>query len=273
MKTAARFLSPVICSWLAIAPAFAAGTGNDFVISTSSVDWEQVSGELTFDVFVEREEYSNLDRSGRMVFAVQTGKPDGSPAGMSVSWELKQGNRSVAGGREPMDRGLADVRFRLAGLKPGRYDLSARLMKDPETLKEKATFFRLVEVEPPAQSGRVALCLPRGVPIKAGTYPLHGGVPFPKGALWDEKLIRVVKADGTSVPCRAIVRSRWGSGPEDSIRWLGIDLQADNAPAWWPERKDCRYFIEFGKNAHPSAVEKPLTVAPAPEGLEVNTGP
>lgn len=268
-----RYLFTAVVSCLAIAPLVAARAENDFVISTAGLDWEQLAGELTFDVFLEREEYSNLDRSGRMVFAVQAGKTAGSLAGMTVNWEVKEGSRSVAAGREAMDRGLADVRFRLAGLKPGRYDLSAKLMKGSEILKEKTTIFRVVERKPPAQSGRVALCLPRGVPVKSGTYPLHGGVPFPKGALWDEKLVRVVKADGTSVPFRAIVRSRWGSGPEDSIRWLGVDLQAENAPAWWPDRKDIRYFVEFGKDIRPAAVTSPLTITPLPEGLAVNTGP
>jgi hypothetical protein len=250
----------------------AAGESKGVVIATSAVPWEQVDPALSFTVFVEREEYTTLDRVGRWVFAVQTGKAGGSPTGLVAEWELKQGARKVAEGKAPLDQGLADVRFRLTGLEPGRYTLSASLMRGQERVQTREAFFRYLQKDPPAQQGRVALTLPRGVPISAGTYPLHGGVPFPKGALWDEKEVRVVKADGTLVPCGTVVRSRWGSGPESSIRWLGVDFQGERAPAWWPERKDIRYYVEYGNGARNPAVLPGVKAEATAEGIEVDTG-
>jgi len=243
-----------------------------FAVRTSEVPWQQVERARTFWVFVEREELSALDRVSRMVFAVQNGAKGPKLDSLRVHWTVTHAGRAIAENTASMAKGLVDVGFRVDGLAPGRYEVAAELMQGDKTLEKRATFFRIVKASKPKQSGRIALNLPRGVPLKRGTFPITSGVPFPKGALWSKDHVRVVTADGKTVPVQTIVRSRWGHTPETSIRWLGVDFQAAGARAWWPERKDTQYFLEFGPRVRRTTPAAALSVKETPEGVEVDTG-
>lgn len=243
------------------------------MLTSRDVPWQQVETTPAFRLLVEREDFTTLDRVGRMVFSVQSAKPWPKPDELSVRWEVKSGDESIAKDSAPIKAGALDIAFTLADLKPGRYDVSGELLQGNTVLAQKNAFFKVLEAKAPAQSGRVALQLPRGVPLKQGTYPIVCGVPFPKGALWNKDNVRVVKANGTPVPAQFIVRSRWGHREEASIRWLGVEFQSEPAPAWWPQRKDTRYYLEFGPNIKPVATPQTVRVNDTPEGYAVNTGP
>ncbi len=239
------------------------------ILETRAAPWQQVSATRVFSVFPEREEYSTLDRVGRLVLAVETGGGGVKLSDLAVEWRLARGAETIAEQRTPISEGLIDVSLDLRPLTPGRYDLAARLMKGAEVLVEKSAFFRLSEEPLPPQRGRVPVILPRGVPV-AG-WPIQFGVPFPKGALWSERNIRMVRADGTPVPCGVTVRSRWGHRPESSVRWLGVDFQPEAAGAWWPDRREVKYYLEFGPEVAPAAAPRPKAVE-TPDGIEVDAG-
>lgn len=206
--------------------------GRNFELTSRAVPWQQVERPSSFRMLLEREDFSTIDRVGRMVFAVQTAPPWPKLDELSVRWEVKQGIESIAGNTAPIKEGALDVSFTLSDLKPGRYDVTAELLQGDKLLARKTAFVKLLEAKTPPQSGRIPLVLPRGVPLTRGTYPINCGVPFPKGALWSQENVRIVKADGTPVPAQFMVRSRWGHRAETSIRWLGVDFQAEPAPAW-----------------------------------------
>jgi hypothetical protein len=193
--------------------------------------WQQLSPTLRFTLIVERERYTTLDRSARLVFAVEAGKGGPNLDALAVKWTVLRGNRPVVQQQGPIARGMLSVDISLASFPEGRYDVSAQLLNGDQKLAEGASFFRVEKVAAPAQEGRVALVLPGGVPLSEGTYPVQAGVPFPKGALWSAERVRLVDAQGRAVPFGLTVRSRWGSG-EASIRWLGVDFQAPAAEAW-----------------------------------------
>ena len=243
-----------------------------FELKTSEVAWEQLDRKPSFWVFVEREELSALDRVSRMIFAVQVGLRGPKLETLAVHWQVREGRSLIAEGTAPMTKGLADVSFTLANLKPGQYDISAQLRHGDKVIDEGRTFFRYVPTKLPPQSGRIALNLPRGVTVRKGSYPITCGVPFPKGALWSKGHVRIVGADGRPVPAQTTVRSRWGHRPEASIRWLGVDFQAGNAPAWWPKQKDVRYFVEFGPDVRSSPSPSRIEVNETPDGIRVETG-
>ncbi len=249
-----------------------AGAAPAFEVAQTSHSWEQTAPASSFTVFVEREELSSLDRVSRMIFAVQAGKNGPGLEGLSVAWQVRRGATVIAQNMASISNGLLDVAFSLADLKPGRYEVTADLRSGEQVLGNAGTFFRVVPTVAPAQKGRIAVLLPRGVPLKTGTCPVTFGVPFPKGALWSEKNVRLVDADGASVPAQVIVRSRWGHTAESSIRWLGLDFQADPAPAWWPERKDTRYFLEYGPKVKPAKARVKVSVQETAQGVEVDTG-
>jgi hypothetical protein len=252
---------------LAALPGFA------FEVTVSNVPWQQVSASNAFTVCMEREELTSLDPVSRMVFAVQTGRAGVPLEALSVGWHIRRDQTIIHDGQAPIPSGMLDAVFLTKGLEPGRYDVSAELQQGGKTLARASAFFRLVEAARPPQAGQIPLNLPRGVPLKAGTFPVSAGVPFPKGALWTTDRLRVVDSEGTPVPAQFAVRSRWGLDDSASIRWLGVDFQAGPAPAWWPARSDTRYRLEFGPNVQPVSAQAGVSVTETPDGLRVDTGP
>ena len=120
-------------------PAGACAAG--FELKTSEVAWEQLDRKPSFWVFVEREELSALDRVSRMIFAVQVGPRGPKLETLSVHWQARRGTALIAENMAPMTKGLADVSFTLADLKPGQYDISAQLRHGDKVIDEGRTFF------------------------------------------------------------------------------------------------------------------------------------
>jgi PcRGLX-like protein central beta sandwich domain len=263
----------ILCVLLLMALSGVQALAAEFQSTTTPIPWQQVERKRTFWAFVEREQLSDLDRVSRMVFAVQTGRGGPKPSALTVHWQMKQGDKLVAENSAPMTKGLVDVRFSLAGLTPGRYDVTAELKQGQQVLETSKTFFRFAKATPPPQKGRIALTLPRGVPIGSGTYPITCGVPFPKGALWKTDNVRVVTASGKVVPVQTIARSRWGHSDATSIRWLGVDFQSAQAKGWWPKREETPYFLEYGPKVSSAKAPVAVKVEESDDGIRVNTGP
>ena len=264
---------PGLCIWI-----FCPIGAETFIRSANEIYWQQTDSKPSFTAFVERERLTNLDRVSRVVFAVQIGKDAWKLDQLTAHWSIRRGGRTVASGTCSMKAGLVDVQFGLAGLQEGRFDIAAELKDGDQVVANANTFFRYEKEELPELSGRIALNLPRGVPLKEGSFPVHCGVPFQKGALWSKGDVRVVKADGSPVPSQTVVRSRWGLNAKTSIRWLGVDFQAEKAAPWWPERKDTRYYLEYGKRVSPavnqeSGTGNKVSVAKEADGFRVDTGP
>lgn len=272
------------------APVAAAQGSRGLVLDTQQLPWEQVARDRQFILHSERERYTNLDGAGRFVMAVEVGRQGPALAELRTAWRIERDGRTIASDETPIARGLVSVDLDLRRLEPGRYDLRAELRHGGQVLEERATFFRVEHVEPPARSGRVKLIFPRGVePGAAGVAPVSLGVPFPKGALpatpsgasrggqpgdgGGMKDVRVVDAQGKPVPARFAVRSRWGHGEASSVRWLGVDLQAGAMPAYWPGRSAEGYYLEFGDGIESPEPAQRVRVAETPEGLRVDTGP
>lgn len=259
----------VLAAALSVAPAPAADGARP--VTTTAAAWQQLSQTLSFLLAMERERYTTLDRSARMVFAVEAGKGGPNLDALAVSWAVRSGDRTVSREQAKIDKGLLCVDLGIAALEPGRYEVSAELVNGAQKLAEEKSFFRIEKADAPVRAGRVALALPAGMPLKDATWPVHAGVPFPKGALWSADRVRVVDAAGNAVPSGVTVRSRWGSG-EASIRWLGVDFQARSSEAWWPGRGTPQYFLEFGPEVTAGSARVMVTAAATPEGIAVDSG-
>jgi len=88
----------------------------------------------------------------------------------------------------------------------------------------------------------------------ASPWPVTFGVPFPRGALWDESRLRVVDQDGREVPAQKEVTGRWAC--EGAIQWVRFDALVDPGKA-------C--FVEV---APPGGGDKPSPPAPLPQAGE-----
>lgn len=275
MKTPRQFLLRLCCLvTLVLCNGYTPRADDaNFVLEQQQVEWEQVDGKQSLIVFSEREQYDSLDRFGRFICAVQIGKPGPALRELSLDWQISSANTTIGKRSASIAQGLLAVSFDLRSLQPGEYRIIAELRQGEKILQTASDFFRCKTVPTPPATGRIALNLPRGVPLTAGSFPLNCGVPFPKGVLWDNRHVRVVTASGQPVPVQTMVRSRWGHRPQSSIRWLGIDFQAASAPPWWPQRKDSRYFLEYGPQVSPAPAASPLRVSESETGIDVHTGP
>lgn len=108
-----------------------------------------------------------------------------------------------------------------------------------------------------------------------------GGVPFPKGGLFDSDGMRVTYHAGgsaslatTAVPAQLTPLTRW---PDGSIKWLQVDVQPSVAtadPGYAAGEGTARYFFEWGPGVSggPSPDEA-VAVKELEAALEVDTGP
>jgi len=246
---------------------------SNFVISSEEQNWQQANSSQSFTAFVEREIYSNLDKVGRFVFAVQIGrKKELELADLSVNWQVDKNSQQLSAGTVSLKKGMASVEFRPDSLSPGEYNFSAVFMSQGKEIKKITSGFLVKKQKSPSQSGKIALIIPSGIAVNKGTYPVSCGVPFPKGALWNKNKVRVLSDSGKSIPCQTIIRSRWGAGKQSSIRWLGVDFQANKSTAWWPEQKQIKYYLEYGSKVSPAKPKVALSVKSGSTGISVNTG-
>ena len=95
--------------------------------------------------------------------------------------------------------------------------------------------------------------------------PVTSGVPFPKGELRGVDHVRLLR-DGKEVPAQFRVNGRWL--PDESIRWLLVDFQAE-----LEANAEQTYILEYSPEIKPHA--KPAAAIRIEEGADaysVNTG-
>lgn len=231
--------------------------------TVTPLSWPTIERGVSFRAAMEKENYTTLDPQARMVFAVQGGGED-----MRATWSIVRDDDVLLEGEAPLGSGMACVDFSLADFAPGRYELKA---SSPIGEPVRDVFY-VVKVDEPTRAGRVAIVVPKGVANVPEAMPLSAGVPFPKGALRDKDHVRLVTADGQPVPCETQVRSRWGASDDASVRWLGVDFQSADAPAWWPRRDGAAYYLEYGEEHRPVAAKHAIDMTQTPEGLQVSNG-
>ena len=105
----------------------------------------------------------------------------------------------------------------------------------------------------------VSLDLPEGVQTVAA-WPVTFGVPFPAGAMWDAKCLRLVDGKGREVPCQKEVTALWA--PEGAIKWVRFDALVSSGETYQVE-------VTIGPVA-PAAT--PLKLTEQGEKLVLETG-
>ncbi len=120
----------------------------------------------------------------------------------------------------------------------------------------------------PGQAGAVAR---ERVPVRlreeagvARAAAISFGFPFPQGALFDLRNIRVLSSDEKEVPAQFTATSFW---PDDSLKWVLIDFTAPLAA-----KQDADYAVEFGNDVRSSAGDSSRKIILEPD-LTAVTGP
>src|SRR5450759_3159149 len=79
-----------------------------------------------------------------------------------------------------------------------------------------------------AEAAVLPLSLQNVAPVARRAWPVTAGVPLARAALADELQTRLLSPQGREVPLQTRVLAPW---EDKSIKWRGLDFQADVAPA------------------------------------------
>lgn len=96
--------------------------------------------------------------------------------------------------------------------------------------------------------------------LTSGDGPTEFGFPFPKGALFDARHVRVLDAQGGEIPSQVSATSFW---PDDSIKWVLLQF---STPA------DARFAVEFGNDVTRKDVTSPLRLERKGDTVTIRTG-
>ena len=92
--------------------------------------------------------------------------------------------------------------------------------------------------------------------------PAAGGIPFPKGALQSVENVRLLGSDGKEVSAQVTRLAVW---PDGSVKWALID-------AVMPPHEGKALVLEYGADVTRAAVDDPITVQEAGDGVRVRGG-
>lgn len=126
---------------------------------------------------------------------------------------------------------------------------------DGKVIGEVAREFRLADEPEPETSGQVALNIPNPDQVAAAGLPFTVGVPFPRGALWDARSLKLLDEEGNEVPLQTMVTAEWARF--GSIRWVLCDftLDLDGKPRTLTLQFDPQQTREIGESALGQASE------------------
>lgn len=91
-----------------------------------------------------------------------------------------------------------------------------------------ATVLALMTASFTARALDVPLVVEERFGARREAQPVAGGVPLPRGLMKDTATLRVVDDAGKDVPAQFTVLGKWW--PDESIRWVLVEFQADLAP-------------------------------------------
>ena len=160
-----------------------------------------------------------------------------------------------------MTRGTLAVDLRRHGL--ARADLEVALYDGQDCIGLVKAFLSARGPERPLDPGAripVAVDVPDGIDT-SGPWPVTFGVPFPAGALWDVKRLRVVDGRGRELPSQAEAVGRWAL--DGAVQWVRFDALVD-------AKEGC--FVEVAAPKAGSTPGKPVTVTKRGADLVVDTG-
>jgi len=241
------------------------------------------------DVIGDRFEYWSDDLNGQfLVMFFGKVKPE-EAAVRVIQLELKQADAKTALETKtitPVTGPKLPVLISMEPLKPGRYELIARLLDksgDPDLasgegkiLEQASRSFTRSDkkaAQAPFPSNGIAIQVHRQSHVPDGAWPITTGVPMPKGLLMDTEGLALLE-NGKPVPAQFITRATWsptGHGQDHPgkggyVKWVGVDFIAKYDKG---EPREYRLVNDPSKRVAPS---QPLTVQETDEKILVNTG-
>ena len=221
--------------------------------------------ETRIDLYLDRDQYPVLQNlgTGRIkMTSSQTGEKVEGEVRLELSlWQEEELVELQT--IKPVASSVLDFDWRVAGRKPGTYELRARLSdaKGPFATTKREIILQKAKAP---RSGRIEISV---TPAPAGfsSWPVTFGVPFPRGALDSVEHVRLADESGAELPIQVKVTGLWSK--KGSIRWLLIDAAPPVKTAGQT------LFLEYGPRVGRSEVVSPVRVVETDEAIAVSTGP
>jgi len=208
-------------------------------------EYENRSLPAQIRIYAERWILGAADRTLQTVVRIDPGDNAISDLRLQVTLAQTEAEGPAVLAQEaiPAEGERASLILNAEAFPPGRSELSVALLDqaDEEVARGSIVLQRQAATRPEPPTGRIRILVP-GLSVSsraAGRWPITTGVAFPRGVLYSPDHVRLTGPDGREVPCQAQVRERWPG--DDSIRWLGLDFQADITG---PDTR--AYILEYG---------------------------
>jgi hypothetical protein len=227
-------------------------------------------GAPNIKVYLDRVVYTEGDRDGQGLAVVNPSAllREGKLAGHSVELQMADGGGKLLGAPTRITLKMSDhVGFDLnmPAIPPGDYQVKATLFSPAGAALSSGVVGYTKKAGRPtfAASLKAPLRLFRLETSRARGVPISTGIPLPEGLLQKPENVRLLE-NGKEIPCQTSVRSRWSR--RGSIRWLGVDFQAD-----YPGGLPRSYELAFGR-AGTAKPKKPLELQETPESFVLQNG-
>jgi hypothetical protein len=109
---------------------------------------------------------------------------------------------------------------------------------------------------------RIAIRVRETAGMKRFGYPATARVPFPQGALKDEKNVRLLDAQGKAVPAQVTTTEKY---PDGFIKWLEVDVNLSPAPL-----EAMEFQLEYGAGVTGVPPTRGLTFTETAETFQVS---
>ncbi len=223
-------------------------------VQNEFIHWQDFGiTEGSFRLWMDREVYSTLDRSG----GAFVGAKQGSPGGF-LDLILEKSGRPVSKERISLSPGKSvALDVDISGLSPGDYRLTAR-MGSGRGAEESVWGFRIEDEDEIKLKKAITLDASGGAAFIE--KPFYTAVPFTKGHMWDLSNVRILDPSGKEIPGQFKILSRWDK--YGSIRWAGVSFSG----------KPGRYILEYGEGVFGSASRHPIKNFETDESFVFDTG-
>jgi len=243
-------------------------------------------------VYLDKAAYDRLDESAEAYVEVRGEKIAIDDLTLSVDLVNETGESVMQRPAEALHSPDIGFGFQPAALPPGRYVMKATLQRAGQVMQRSERAFEVLSAVPVASRlpEAIDLLLTDHVDLGTGLRPISTAIAFPRGVLSDADLANLTlerrtlthanpasryESSWEPVDAGFTARNRWYR--DGSIRWLGVDFQAD----YYRGRQ--RAILDPSHSLYPTyrlnlkraapAPQRSLTVEESDAQIVINSGP
>jgi hypothetical protein len=208
----------------------------------SQASFERKPPAPVLRVYLDKSAYDAMDESGEAYVEIRGQNVKLAGLALAIDIVNAAGEAVVRRPGQALQSPDIGLGFAPATLPPGQYALRATLRRGDSLVQQSQRSFTVLDTrpKPPAKPEAIELVLTDHADLGTGLRPISTALPFPRGMLSEADLANLTVERRTlthekpeqpydfrwePVDAGFTVRNRWYR--DGSIRWLGVDFQAD----------------------------------------------